>query len=693
MFFVCFFRNIFFVNKKRLSDRITDMKWSLVIVLLGGMFNAESSCFAQSDIRGATKTSREKLGEVLKAASEMDARLYKVQFVQDFLTARSSATLNYNNANMGDGQLQDTCRKLEDAMKVMEKSKLGKNLAIGASVAASSTHPEMGAVSFSGSHATDGNLKTRWASEKGTSFELLLDLKEEKEFNQIIYFDEPEYVGRIRTINVQVSSDNKSWVDWRVDAEPATAVCSMVAAPVSGRYIRLSIISSDQGANAAEIGVYSDPDAIETVCKTKPRLVDPAWIKPEPSEQPNVYQLRKAAMKYGMFIHYGVNTFTGREWGNGAEKPSDYNPAIETLDPDQWVKTAWEAGMNYIILITKHHDGFALFDTQYSDHKVTKCGHEGAEKDIVKAVSDACRKYGIKLGLYFSIWDMNWERNHPKNSYPDLRSWDQAYADFAYNQVEELMKGYGEICELWIDGGWVKERERWEYEHMYDMVKRLQPGCQMAVNVTMGQDPKPAALKGGEEIVNYPSDFKLFDGYDTRDDEDPKVFTWKGQKYYLPFEGTFRLGNGWFWNKKSSDATFNLSAEQIKHWYEKYVRQDNTLVVNLPPSDKGLLTPHEVARILETGRLIGIARGEARANASPDDCIVEVRHVTTEGNIAASTEYLYGKEKEIYETRPAPGMKEKLYILTAAPKSGKGVFSSEKIVVEYVYEDKTRSSR
>ena len=273
---------------------------------------------------------------------------------------------------------------------------------------------------------------------------------------------------------------------------------------------------------------------------------------------------KEAAQKFYLTIDLGqAKTFNQVEWGNGSESLSDYHPNTETLDPESWVRTAWEAGMGYVVLITKHHDGFVLFDTQYTEHSVMHVPDEAARRDIVAEVAAACRKYGVKLGLYYSIWDMNWEKEHPRSDYPDRRAWDQANADYAYHQIEELMSNYGEISELWIDGGWLKETERWEYERIYHMVKELQPGCQMSVNLTIG-DADPAKLQGGETIVNFPSDFRLYDGKDTANsDTDPKLFTHNGETYYLPFEGTFRIGNGWFWNRNSSAATIERSAENI----------------------------------------------------------------------------------------------------------------------------------
>ena len=631
-------------------------------------------------------TARDKLGALIAEAEAIDTRLYKVQTSREFTIALASANTVYNNENMLDGQINDAAAILSNAMDQLEP--LGENLALNASATANSTYEgSYDQDSYGAEFAVDGNLGTRWSSrteENGFTFEITLDLGEPKTFNQLILFETLAYSGRIQMIDAQVSDNGTSWEDWRMDAEHIPSTSSLVGGEVTKQYVRITMTGNE--LNLDEIGLYNDADAIETTYITDKRPIDPNWIKPIPSEAANTYQLRKQELGYGMFIHYGVNTFTNNEWGSGSEDPSVFNPNPETYDPEQWAKTAWEAGMNYIVLITKHHDGFAMFDTQYSEHKVTNCGHEGVDFDVVEALAEACHKYGIKLGLYYSIWDMNWEQTHPKSNYVDERAWDQAYTDFAYNQIEELMTNYGDICELWIDGGWVKDTERWEYERIYDMVKRYQPGCQMSVNLTLG-DRDIASLQGGEEIVNFPSDFKLYDGRDTSESGDPKVFTYQGENYYLPFEGTFIIGNGWFWNTNSSENTLRVNADQIKNWYDKYQRQDNTLVINVPPSDQGIQTDHEISLIYEAAREIGIARGDARADISPDECAVEIRHITTSGSIAAPTEYIYGTEGEAYTTSAMDKMEELGYELTGTPAQASGIFGKDKITVEYVYTD------
>lgn len=632
------------------------------------------------------ETARDRLGKLIRQAENLEKREYTIQTVREFEKDLFSARTVYNNEEMLDGQINDAANILKGAMGAL--TPLGENLALGGTAVANSTYE--GAFdqdSYEIELALDGDLKTRWSSAKEASdfvFEVVLNLGAPKTFNQLILFETQKFPGRIKMIDAQVSDDGETWTDWRMQAEHVPTTSSLVGNEVTKQYVRIAMTGAD--LNLDEIGLYNDPDAIETTHITDKRPIDPNWIKPVPSDKANTYQLRKQEMGYGMFIHYGVNTFTNNEWGNGSEDPTVFNPNPETYDPEQWAKAAWEAGMNYVVLITKHHDGFAMFDTKYSEHKVTNCGHEGVDFDVVERLSKACNKYGIKLGLYYSIWDMNWEKNHPKTAFIDERAWDQAYTDFAYNQIEELMTKYGDVCELWIDGGWVKETERWEYERIYDMVKRHQPGCQMSVNLTLGDRPINT-LQGGEEIVNFPSDFKLFDGKDTAESGDPKVFTYKGDNYYLPFEGTFIIGNGWFWNTNSSANTLRVNADKIADWYKKYQAQENTLVINVPPSNQGIQTDHEVGLIYEAARKLDIARGDARADKNPNECAVEVRHVTETGAIAAPTEYVYGKEGEKYKTSVMNKMEELGYRLLKTPETADGVFSREKIVVEYVYED------
>ena len=150
-----------------------------------------------------------------------------------------------------------------------------------------------------------------------------------------------------------------------------------------------------------------------------------------------------------MFVHFGVNTFSGDEWSDGTVPVDKYNPT--RLDCDQWVRVARDAGFRYVLLVTKHHDGFCLWDSQYTDYDVAS---SPVKTDVVKAVSDACRKYGLQFGVYYSLWD----RHEP--SYRDKDP--KKYIDYMIGQLRELFLNYGPICELWFDGGWDRPVKDWD---------------------------------------------------------------------------------------------------------------------------------------------------------------------------------------------------------------------------------------
>src|SRR6185437_11855455 len=196
------------------------------------------------------------------------------------------------------------------------------------------------------------------------------------------------------------------------------------------------------------------------------------WAQPEPrpSNGPSKTQLAQIGRKYGMFIHFGINTFCDEEWTDGARPPSIYRPTI--IDADQWIATAKAAGMKYVILVTKHEDGFCLWDSKYTDYDV---GSSGNRTNVVKAVARACRKYGLSLGLYYSLWDRH------LNPDPSDTSLDKAYNTYLIAQLKELIaitRQYTPIVELWLDAGWEKARSRWPIEAIYSTVKGLEPQCQ-----------------------------------------------------------------------------------------------------------------------------------------------------------------------------------------------------------------------
>lgn len=192
----------------------------------------------------------------------------------------------------------------------------------------------------------------------------------------------------------------------------------------------------------------------------------------QPGTRPDKTQRELLKRGYGMFIHYGMNTFLDKDWSEGVEPASTYHPT--QLDCDQWVRIAREAGFRYVVLVTKHHDGFCLWDSKYTDYDVAS---SPVPTDIIAAVAKACKKYGLQLGLYYSLWD----RHEPSYKEADF----SRYVDYMAHQLTELMSNYGPICELWFDGGWDKPAQAWDIPRLYKLVKKLQPHCAISTNQTI----------------------------------------------------------------------------------------------------------------------------------------------------------------------------------------------------------------
>lgn len=324
----------------------------------------------------------------------------------------------------------------------------------------------------------------------------------------------------------------------------------------------------------------------------------------QPSRMPNDCQKEQIARKYGMFIHYGINTFNDTEWSDGKLPMSSYNP--KEIDVDSWMKNARDVGMTYVIMITKHHDGFCLFDTKYTDYCVANTSNK---TDIIDEAYKACKKYGIKLGLYYSLWDRNVPcyKNHT------------AYVDYMCNQLTELLGGrYGEICELWLDGSWDKKRhKKWNVPKIYDLVHTLQPNCAMSVNTTIGKDTLsginskkyyPENCTENMPIRYFPSDFRLWDPHFTAVN-DPKLYMNDGKQYYLPFEATICIRNmtNWFWDPKYT-AEKLVDAKFIVDMYNQLINQNNVLVINVAPNIYGKQEKSDIDVLSEVANLLGISR-------------------------------------------------------------------------------------
>ena len=333
-------------------------------------------------------------------------------------------------------------------------------------------------------------------------------------------------------------------------------------------------------------------------------------IVPVSSNQPNEAQLKQINRKYGMFIHFGVNTFHDMEWTDGSKPSMSYQPT--SIDTDQWIKTAKDAGMKYVILITKHHDGFCLWDSRYTDYDV---GNSGNTTNVIEEVARACKKYDIGLGLYYSLWDRkengnDYSNNKHPHQYKINDQLDKAYNQYMINQLNELIditEKHVPIVEFWFDGGWTKANHRWPLEQIYTTIKSREPECQIGVNWSIGlpENPDyhavyPQDQKKGFPIRYFPSDFRLGDPL-LPVDPDPKLFTHRGQTYYMPWESTVCISSKWFYN--TADQSFK-TVDELEELYNRATAQDNILILNCPPNRDGKIRQEDIEILMELKKRI-----------------------------------------------------------------------------------------
>jgi alpha-L-fucosidase len=328
-------------------------------------------------------------------------------------------------------------------------------------------------------------------------------------------------------------------------------------------------------------------------------------IMPVPSRTPSPGQQQQIARKYGMFLHFGMNTFHDMEWTDGTKPAESYAPTA--IDAEQWVLTARDAGMRYVILVAKHHDGFCLWDSRVTRYDVAESGNT---TNVVEALAKACQKYGIGLGLYYSLWDRN------RNADVENPASDSIYNAYIIAQVAELISNtskYTPLVEFWFDGTWEKPNSRWPVAEIYREIKSREPLCQVGINWSIGAPGNsdehmmlPENQKEGYPIRYFPSDFRLGDPY-LPAANDPKVFSHYGQFYYMPWESTLCLSQRWFYN--TTDTVYRDVGELVK-LYQVATANDNILILNCPPGRNG--------RIRETDRQL-LMRLRERIVALPEE--------------------------------------------------------------------------
>ena len=292
------------------------------------------------------------------------------------------------------------------------------------------------------------------------------------------------------------------------------------------------------------------------------------------SALPSERQIAHAETEFYAFFHYGMNTYTDSELGTGKEDPSLFAPSA--LDTDQWVESIIAAGMKGAIITAKHHDGFCLWPSAYTEFSVKNSPYKNGRGDIVKELSDSCRKYGIKFGFYLSPFD----ENSPYFGQGD------AYNDYFIAQLEELLTNYGPIFEVWFDGfisNEYKGRQSYDWARITDTVRRLQPGAVTAV-APPDRDVAWIGNENGLANGNVTSVKKKKDG----------TYSWAKN------ECDVSIRSGWFYHADQEPKPL----KQLMNIYYNSVGMNCTLLLNVPPDKSGRIDGKDVSRLAEMGEAI-----------------------------------------------------------------------------------------
>ncbi|WNS43147.1 alpha-L-fucosidase [Paenibacillus sp. MMS20-IR301] len=352
--------------------------------------------------------------------------------------------------------------------------------------------------------------------------------------------------------------------------------------------------------------------------------------------RPSERQLKWQRLEFYGFIHFGMNTMTGAEWGLGHEDRSLFNPG--QLDASEWVSVLKASGMRAVILTCKHHDGFCLWPSRYSEHTVAHTPWRGGKGDLVREVADACRQQGLVFGTYLSPWDRT-EQTYGEG---------KAYDDFYIQQLTELLTEYGGIGCVWLDGangeGPGGKKQYYDWDRYYEVIRRLQPQCVISV---CGPDIRwvgneagqtraeewsvvPKLLQDAEKVAEKSQ--QADDGRFSRSlnsmDEDlgsrAAIAAYEGEWVWYPAEVNTSIRPGWFYHEE--EDTQVRSGSELFDIYLNAVGGNATFLLNIPPTKEGLIAEPDRRALAELGRRIAglsdhsLMRGaEVRASSSAGD--------------------------------------------------------------------------
>ena len=330
---------------------------------------------------------------------------------------------------------------------------------------------------------------------------------------------------------------------------------------------------------------------------TSGKVLPPEPILPVPEPK----QVEWQQMETYAFIHFGLNTFNDREWGYGDTDPKTFNPT--NLDCEQWAQTLVKAGMKGVILTAKHHDGFCLWPFEGTDYSVKNSPWKNGQGNVVKELSEACKKYGLKFAVYLSPWD----RHQANYGTPE-------YLPYFYAQLHDLLTNYGPVFEVWFDGanggdGWyggakdirtIDRKNYYNYPRIYEMLDSIQPqaiifsdggpGCRWVGNEKgFAGATNWSFLRKGEVHPGYDKNYELQYGH-------PDGNQW------VPAECDVSIRPGWFYHPEEDDRV--KSPDQLVDLYYRSVGHNATLLLNFPVDRRGLIHPVDSANAVRFHEMI-----------------------------------------------------------------------------------------
>ncbi|PSR54403.1 alpha-L-fucosidase [Adhaeribacter arboris] len=331
------------------------------------------------------------------------------------------------------------------------------------------------------------------------------------------------------------------------------------------------------------------------------------WYEPLFSQslpKPTARQLAWQQLETTAFLHFTVNTYTDKEWGDGTESPQIFNPT--EFDARKIVKTLKETGFKIVIITAKHHDGFCLWPSKLTEHSVKNSPWKNGNGDVVKEIADACRENGVKFGFYLSPWDQH-EPSYGSNN----------YNSFYKNQLKELLTNYGEVAEVWLDGAKGKNAKdmQYDFEGYWQLVRQLQPKAVLFSDV--GPDVRWVGNESGNAGQTCWSTITTTNMAPGKADSKYLNTGDPNGKLWIPAETDVSIRPGWFYHA-SEDNQVKTGKELVNLYYQS-VGRNSLLLLNIPPNRQGLFSEPDIKSLYDFRSILNetfktnLAKGSANA--------------------------------------------------------------------------------